>query len=234
MSKFDPRLNLKLLGATALLVSLATVSHAAIFNFDTDPFAGTTALQTPGRQTIANELFIPTINLATDVFAVDHTVFGIASDKVSFANSLASNLAGGENVIVLQDLDAGGGSKASGNVQAAGTAANLIANSGKEAGPGLFVYFNSALNVSRLVFDTDLGSTDSDLKVLARFTGEVGQAGISDLPKFTSSNFDLSMAVPEPTSVALLAVGMAGLVLMRRRNSAAAAGTAALAPTKPG
>ncbi|HYZ63070.1 MAG TPA: PEP-CTERM sorting domain-containing protein [Acetobacteraceae bacterium] len=232
MSRLAPRFDLKLLGATALLASLATASHATVFNFDTSPFAGTTALQTPGRQIIGNELFIPKINLATDVFAVDHAVFGIASDKVSFANSLASNLVSGANVIVLQDLDAGGGSKASGNFQAAGTAANLIANSGKESGPGLFVYFNSALNVSRLVFDTDLGSTTSDLKVLARFTGEVGQAGISDLPKFTSSNFDLAAAVPEPASVALIAAGMVGLVLLRRRKPAAAGGIPALAPTE--
>ena len=222
MSHLRPRLSLKLLGAAALFVSFATASQATVFNFDTDPFAGTTALQTPGRQTIANEQFIPTINLATDVFAVNGALFGIPSPNVSFANSFASQLSGGQNVVVLEDLDAGGGRKASGNNLAAPTAADLIANTGKEAGPGLFVYFNSALNVSRLVFDTDLGSTTSDLKVLARFTGEVGQAGINDLPNFTAQNFALSTAVPEPGSAGLMLAGIAGLALVGYRKRARA------------
>src|SRR5947209_6520147 len=113
MSKLRSRLNL--LATAALLVSCATASEAAVFSFDTDPFAGTTALQTPGRQIIGNERFIPTINLATDVFAINAGVFGIPSSKVSFANADAADLTGGENVIVLEDLDAGGGRKVSGN-----------------------------------------------------------------------------------------------------------------------
>jgi hypothetical protein len=200
----------------ALVICFATASQAAVFNFDTDPFAGTTALQTAGRQIIGNEQFIPAIDLMNDVFAVNAGVFGITAPTVSFANSEASGLTGGQNVIVLEDLDAGGGRKAAGNMQAAGTAANLIANSGKESGPGLFVYFNSALNVSRLVFDTDLGSTTSDLKVLARFTGEIGQAGIDDLPNFTARNFALSTEVPEPGSLALALGAMGALILVRR------------------
>ena len=227
MSKFKSSRVSMLLGAAALVAQFGAAAHAATFNFDTDPFAGTTALQTPGRQVIANELFIPTINLATDVFAVNGALFGFASPVVSFANSLASALPTGRNVIVLEDLDAAGGRKASGNSLAAGTAANLIANSGKASGAGLFVYFNSALNVSRLVFDTDLGSTTSDLKVLARFTGEVGQAGIDNLPRFTESNFALTTAVPEPASVALVLAGITGLVAQRRRAAAARKGTLA-------
>ena len=215
------------LGLAAVLLCLGTAAQATTFNFDTDPFAGTTALTTPGRQVVGNEQFIPAINLATDVFAVNGAVFGIASKTVSFANTFAANLTGGQNVIVLEDLDAGGGRKASGNVLAAGTAANLIANSGKASGAGLFVYFNSALNVSRLVFDTDLGSTTSDLKVLARFTGEVGQVGINDLPTFAASNFALETAVPEPASVALMLAGITGLVLRRRRAVAARIGAPA-------
>lgn len=232
MSIHRRRLAYKLFGAAALLVSFGTVAHATVFNFDTDPFAGTTALQTPGRQIIQNEQFIPSINLATDTFAVNSAAFGIPATTVSFANTLAANLTGGQNVIVLEDLNQAGGRLPSGNTLAAGTAANLIANSGKESGPGLFVYFNSALNVSRLVFDTDLGSTTSDLKVLARFTGEVGQAGINDLPLFTASNFALTTSdVPEPASISVMLaslVGLLGLGLWRRNSAAAGTATAPL------
>ncbi|MFL6112887.1 MAG: PEP-CTERM sorting domain-containing protein [Catenulispora sp.] len=208
--------------AAAAFVSFATASQATVFTFDTDPFAGTTARQTAGRQIIGNEQFIPTIHLNGDIFTVNGAVFGMTS-PVNFANDVASGLSGGQNVIVLEDLDAGGGSKTSGNVLAAGTAANLIANSGKESGPGLFVYFNSALDVSRLVFDTDLGSTTSDLKILARFTGEVGQAGIDDLPNFAVRNFAISAEVPEPGSAALVLSAVGGLVLARRCKSRSAA-----------
>ena len=217
MFQLKPHSVSRLLGATALLVCFGTAAEAAVFRFDTAPFAGTTALQTPGQQIIGNEQFIPDFNFSTDVLAVNAAVFGIASPVVNFTNSLAANLpAGGNNVVVLEDLDAGGGRKPTGNVLAAGTAADLIANSGKESGPGLFVYFNSALNLSRLVFSTDLGSTTADLKVLARFTGEVGQTGINDLPRFTASNFALTTDVPEPASLGLLMAGITVLLLTRR------------------
>ena len=220
MSRLSPTWS-ALLSAAVMTFSLGT-AHATVFSFDTDPFAGTTALQTPGRQIVGNELFIPQIDLANDVFAVNGTVFGFGSSQVSLFNGLAANLQPvGNTVIVLQDLDAAGGRKPTGNVLAAGTAANLIANSGAASGPGLFVYFNSGLNLSRLVFGTDLGSTSSDLKILARFTGEVGQTGMDNLPRFSAGNFALTTeatAVPEPASIGLLLVGVTGLVLRRRKG----------------
>ena len=70
MFTVQPRLTLKLLGAGVLIASFGTAAQATTFTFETDPFAGTTALQMLGRQVVANEQFIPQINVATDAFAV--------------------------------------------------------------------------------------------------------------------------------------------------------------------
>ena len=207
----------KLLGAAAILVACSTAAHAVTFSFDTDPFAGTTALQTPGRQIIGNEQFIAGFQFPTDVISVNGTVFNI-QPTITFFNGLASDLpTAGRNVVVLQTLD-GDGDATNGNQLAAGTAANLIANQVTQAGAGLFVYFNSALSLTRLVYSTDLDSSDADLKILARFTDQAGQAGIDSLPNYTAANF----AVPEPASVGLLLAGVAGLVFQRRRRATAA------------
>lgn len=209
---------LALAGTAAIWLGTAGGARATTFDFDVNGLANTP--QGPTRIVLGGEEFIPSINLATDVFAVNGPAFGFTSPAVSFANSFVANLTGGQNVIVVEDLDQGGGRKPSGNTLAAGTAANLIANSGKESGPGLFVYFNSALNVSRLVYDTNFASTTSNLEVLARFTGEVGQTGINDLPNFTAANFALqSTDVPEPASAALLLVGLTGVAVAFRKRA---------------
>jgi hypothetical protein len=95
----------------------------------------------------------------------------------------------------------------------AGNAANLIADQITESAPGLFVYFNSGLNVPRLVFSTDLSENTSDLKILARMTNLTGQPDA--LAGFNAANFVL---VPEPSEWALFLVGL-GLVGAAYRRS---------------
>jgi hypothetical protein len=93
-----------LFAAALTIVSPALPAGAALFLFNADPFAGTTALETPGRQVIGNELFIPDVNFTTDLFAFDTAAFGIES--LSFFNSLAADLpAAGVNVVVVRDTD---------------------------------------------------------------------------------------------------------------------------------
>jgi len=84
----------------------------------------------------------------------------------------------------------------------AGNAASLIAGQITSSDPGFFIYFNSGLNLARLVFSTDLGDSTADLKILARMTNLTGQAGRDAIPTFTASNF---AAVPEPSSFLLIA-----------------------------
>ena len=85
-----------------LFLAFNTSANAATINFLTDPFAGSTALTTPGRQVVGGEPFIG-FDIGTDVFAFDPIVFGI--DEILFINDLAGNLPTGDvNVVVLQTL----------------------------------------------------------------------------------------------------------------------------------
>jgi hypothetical protein len=65
----------------------------------------------------------------------------------------------------------GDGDPSNGIVLNAGLAANLIANTVNAPGSGFFIYFNSGLDLPRLVFSTDLSAPTADLKVLARLNG---------------------------------------------------------------
>ena len=197
---------------TALLTLSATAS-ATTFPFNTDPFAGSNALTTPGRQIVGGESFI-SFDTATDVFALGSSVFGVG-DEVHFANDVVGNLpTGGVNVIVLETLDNDANST---TPFGAGNAADLIAGQITSPGPGFFIYFNSGLNLPRLVFSTDLNDNTADLKVLFRMTNLSGQPDA--LPTFTASNFAV---VPEPPTLMLLAAaGMLGVgrTTLRRRRA---------------
>jgi hypothetical protein len=199
--------------AAVVFVLGAIDASATTFTFATDPFAGSTAPTTPGRQVVGGESFI-SFDPAADVFAFDSLVFGIAS--IQFANDVASNIpATGVNTIVLETLDDDANPATAFN---AGTAANLIAAQITSPGPGFFVYFNSGLDLPRLVYSADLSDNTADLKILARMVNLGGQAGRHALPSFTAANFALATPVPEPTSVALMAAGGALLAVRRKRR----------------
>lgn len=200
----------------AVFLALSAAANAATFTFDTDPFAGSDALTTPGRQIVGAEAFID-FSVAADVFAFEPTIFGVG-DQLLFANDVVGNLpSSGVNAIVLQTID-----NDSDPVTpfGAGNAANLLAAQITAPGPGFFIYFNSGLNLPRLVFSTDLSDNTSDLKILARMSNLFDQSGA--LPTFTASNFTL---VPEPPSFALLvaagAIWAFGAALRRHRTRCA-------------
>lgn len=193
-----------------LFLTFTATANGATITFNTDPFAGSAALTTPGRQVVGGELFTA-FDIAADVFEFNSFVFGI--DQILFASDLAGNLPTSDvNVVVLQSLD---NDSDPSTPFGAGNAANLIAAQITEPGPGFFIYFNSGLNLPRLVFSTDLSENTSDLKILARLTDFSGQPEV--LPTFTEENFAVT-SVPEPATLLLMTTGGA-LWLSRRRRS---------------
>ncbi len=186
--------------------------------FSTNPFLGTTALTTPGRQVVGNEQQFA-FNIATDVLAFDRSVFNMGS-TINFANGLASAIpTTGINAIVLRSFDNDGNS---GTPFGAGNAADLLAAQITSPGAGVFVYFNSNLGLARLVYSTDLSDNTADLKVLARFTNLSGTSGQNAFPLFESDNFAVVTTVPEPSSMLMASVGLAalfGAARLRRNRS---------------
>jgi hypothetical protein len=202
----------------ALAYSLiGSTASATTFTFDTDPFAGTPVLTTPGRQIVGGEDFI-VFNPATDIFSLDPTVFGVGN-SVSFANDFAGNLPTSDlNVIVLESFDDDNNPA---TPFGAGNAANLIAAQITTPGPGFFIYFNQGLDLPRLVFSTDLNDNTADLKVLARMLNLTGAGGRDAMQTFTASNFTFateSTSVPEPSTLLLLGAGMFGVARRSRRG----------------
>ena len=204
-------------------VILSTTASATVFNFATDPFAGTTALTTPGRQVIGGEDFI-NFSIATDVFSFDSAVFGIGN-TVHFASDLAGALpTGGLNAIALLSFDDDANPA---TAFGAGNAANLIAAQTITPGPGFFIYFNQGLDLPRLVYSTDLNDNAADLKIMARMVNLNGQPGRDAMPTFAASNFQVSN-VPESASSLTLVIAavalMAGRWLFRRTGAGAEVG----------
>ena len=205
------------IGVVVLLLN-GTVD-AAMITFNSNPFDGSTAPTTPGRQIVGGELFTD-FDIATDVFVFDAGVFGISG--INFANVPVGNLpmSGVNNVIVLRMFDFDGNPMTSFGV---GNAANLIAYRLTSSKPGFFVYFNQGLDLPRLVFSTDLNDNTADLKVLARLTNLSGQSGRDAFPLFTAANFattttqvptEVPTQVPEPSTFSLM-IAAGGLLAAR-------------------
>jgi hypothetical protein len=88
----------------ALVSFFSGVANATVFTFNTDPFAGSDALTTPGRQVVGGEPSI-TFDIAADVFAFDPAVFNV-ENQVLFANDVVANLPTSDvNIIVLLTTD---------------------------------------------------------------------------------------------------------------------------------
>jgi len=200
------------------LLAFSSAANATTFRFDTDPFAGTTVLNTPGRQIVGGEDFI-NFSTGSDVFSLESTVFGV-ENTVNFVNAPAANLpTGGVNVVVLESFDDDNNPL---TPFGAGNAATLIANEITTSGAGFFVYFNQGLDLPRLVFSSDLSSSTADLKILARMLNLTGQTGRDTLPSFTAGNFEITTAdsttVPEPSNGFIILSGLGACWYFQKRK----------------
>lgn len=206
-------------------VACQATAGAATITFATDPFAGSTALTTPGRQVVGGELFT-TFDPATDVFAFDLDVFGVAPPLVIANDVIGGIPATGPNLIVLQTFD---DDASAATPFGAGNAANLIAAQITSPGAGFFIYFNSGLDLPRLVFSTDLSDSTADLRILARLTNLTGQPGRDALATLTEPNFAVATprTLPEAPAWLLLMAGGLGLVAARARPRRALSGARA-------
>jgi hypothetical protein len=193
-------------------LSVSSTAQAATITFNTAPFAGTTALETNGRQIVGGEPSIA-FNPAVDVFAFDSSIFDFGG-SIGFFNGLVGSLpASGIEAIVLGTFDDDANA---GTPFGAGNAANLIAAQVTSDGAGVFIYFNSGLDLARLVYSTNLNENTADLKILARMTNLSGPAGREALASFTAANFQVvATPVPEPATLTLLA-SVGGLFIARR------------------
>jgi hypothetical protein len=202
--------------AVALLSSAFTfTAQATDINFNNNPFAGSTALSTPGRQVNSlGEQTLSQFNVLTDRFVFNTNAFPQVG-PLAFVSGLAGNLpTSGFNVIVLQSTDNDNNPATAFN---AGTAATLIANQLTVDAPGFFIYWNSGLSLNRLVYSTNLNVADADLSILARITSPTGVDAINTLSTFSAANFATS-DVPEPSTFIFSAAGLACAFLRLRKR----------------
>ncbi len=208
--------------AMVSLFALPTpTASASTIVFSSDPFAGSTALTTPGRQVVGGEqsvTFIPGV----DQFQFDLAAFGLygVGPAILFVNDVVGNIPGTNvNTVVLRTFDDDANTA---TPFGAGNAANLIAGRLIAPTPGFFIYFNQGLDLPRLVFSTNLDDNTADLKILARLTNLTGASGQAAMADFTAANFATVSTVPDSANsltVFGFALGCVLLAAARQRKS---------------
>ncbi|MBC7972586.1 MAG: hypothetical protein H7Z11_21070 [Verrucomicrobia bacterium] len=136
----------------------------------------------PAGQTGLNALNTPDIildyTIGEDKFAFNAQDLDLKS--LTFQKGQSSQIAGDGNIIVLTDP-----------FPAAGAAARAIANNANiTSDAGAFVYFNSTLGLTRLVYSNDL-SDGGDISVLANLDNQRGAAGLANVANFSANDFTL-------------------------------------------
>ena len=151
------------------------------FVYEGNVFANGTP--TPAGQTGINALNKPDIildyTIGEDQFKFDGKDLGLKN--LTFQKGQSSQIAGDGNIIVLTDP-----------FPAAGAAARAIANNNNVTShEGAFVYFNSTLGLTRLVYSQDLAQ-GGDISVLANLDNQRGAAGMANIANFSANDFTLA------------------------------------------
>lgn len=159
-----------------------------VIAFAGDPFDGAD-VSGDDRQIIGNEDFVTDFDFHRDTYVFDGDDFDVGG-HVSFvavdATDPHAEIPTGSNFIVLLNSDNDDDPT---TPFLAGTAANQIADLVDEDGAGFFVYFNSNLQINRLVWSENLNDANADLKIVSRQTDLTGQDAIDALALFGEDNF---------------------------------------------
>ncbi|MEL6766399.1 MAG: hypothetical protein AAFP17_04410 [Pseudomonadota bacterium] len=141
---------------------------------------------TEGRDIVGGEDTITDFQQGRDTMLLDTDAFTV-DGPFQFQNALAEDLVDdGSNLIVLQNSDNDGNPA---TPFLAGTAAGLIAEQIDTSGAGFFVYFNSNLQLNRLVYSEDLSDATADLQIINRLTDVTGEDAIAALETFSEGDF---------------------------------------------
>ena len=161
------------------------------FAFSGDLFDGVD-VSSPDRQIVGNEDFVADFNFTDDQYRFNASDFGVSTlDFFALdGNTKDAVIPAGANAIVLLNSDNDDDPTTS---FLAGTAATQIAGLTDQNGAGFFVYFNSNLQLNRLVYSTNLNDPSADLKILSRQTDLTGQDAVDALNTFSADNFAIDL-----------------------------------------
>ncbi|GET41701.1 calcium-binding protein [Microseira wollei] len=151
------------------------------FVYSGNPFANGTPAPAgnTGIKVLNQPDIITDYEIRKDQFVLDSSDLGI--DNIIFQKGNSSQISGNSNVIVLLNP-----------FPAAGAAAKAIADNNQiTSDEGVFVYFNTTLGISRLVYSKDL-SDGGDISVLANLNNQAGNAGLANLANFSANDFSLA------------------------------------------
>lgn len=141
-----------------------------IFFFADNPFSGGTPTPAAnGIQVLNKPDIIKDYQIEEDKLVFDHQQLGV--NQLNFQKGISSQLSGPSNLLVLQDAFP----------NAAAAAKAIADNNAITADAGLFVYFNTTLGISRVVFSQDLndGGPISVLANLDNLKDPTGQTNFS-------------------------------------------------------
>lgn len=148
------------------------------FLFAGQPFTGTAITAPNGIQVVGKADELQDYQIGVDQFALDGSDLGLT--QLNFQKGSASQLIGNVNAIVLTTP-----------FGAAAVAAKAIAdNPNVTSGQGVFIYFNTNLQKSRLVYSENLGA-GGKISVLANLNSQLGATGLANLNSFTANDFSL-------------------------------------------
>jgi serralysin len=146
------------------------------FVFTDSPFSGgAPAPAANGIQVLNKPDIITDYAIGEDKLVFRSDQLGV--ENLNFQKGVSSQLSGHSNVLVLQDAFP----------NAAAAAKAIADNNAVTSDAGLFVYFNSTLGISRVVFSQDL-SDGGPISVLANLTNQTNPANQAN---FSAQDFAL-------------------------------------------